>query len=57
MDERYTQSKIEHMSFLIIKDLSVDYQMRKETVYAAKKVNIEVNKAEILGLFGEYGSG
>ena len=32
------------MSFLKIKDLSVDYQMRKETVYAAKNVNIEVNK-------------
>ena len=45
------------MSFLKIKDLSVDYQMRKETVYAAKKVNIEVNKGEILGLVGESGSG
>ena len=41
------------MSFLKIKDLSVDYQMRKETVYAAKNVNIEVNKGEILGLVGE----
>jgi len=45
------------MRFLQIKNLSVDYQMRKETVYAAKGVNIEVNKGEILGLVGESGSG
>ena len=45
------------MSFLKINNLSVDYQMRKETVYAAKDVNIEVNKGEILGLVGESGSG
>ena len=45
------------MSYLKIKNLSVDYPMRKETVYAAKGVNIEVNKGEILGLVGESGSG
>ena len=45
------------MSFLKIKDLSVDYKMRKETIYAAKNVNIQVNKGEILGLVGESGSG
>ena len=45
------------MTFLKINNLSVDYQMRKETVYAAKNVNIKVNKGEILGLVGESGSG
>ncbi len=45
------------MSFLKINNLSVDYKMRKETVYAAKNVNFEVNKGEILGLVGESGSG
>ena len=30
------------MSFLKINNLSVDYKMRRETVYAAKKVNIKV---------------
>ena len=45
------------MSFLKIKNLSVDYKMRRETVYAAKEINIEVSKGEILGLVGEAGSG
>jgi len=45
------------MSFLKINNLCVDYEMRRETVYAAKNVNIDVNRGEILGLVGESGSG
>ena len=45
------------MAFLKINNLSVNYEMRRETVYAAKKVNINVEKGEILGLVGESGSG
>ena len=57
MDERYLESKIKLMSFLKIKNLSVDYKMRRETINAAKNVNIDVSKGEILGLVGESGSG
>ncbi|MDA7750132.1 ABC transporter ATP-binding protein [Candidatus Pelagibacter sp.] len=45
------------MSFLKINNLSVNYRMRKETVYAVKNVNFNVKKGEILGLVGESGSG
>ena len=45
------------MTFLKINNLSVNYEMRRETVYAAKNVNINVEKGEILGLVGESGSG
>ena len=38
------------MSFLKIDNLSVNYEMRKETVYAVKNINIDVKKGEILGL-------
>ncbi|MDC2993398.1 ABC transporter ATP-binding protein [Candidatus Pelagibacter sp.] len=45
------------MSFLKIQNLSVDYKLRKETVHAAKDINIEIKRGEILGLVGESGSG
>jgi len=57
LDERYIESKIELMSFLKIDNLSVNYEMRRETVHAAKNINIDVNRGEILGLVGESGSG
>jgi len=45
------------MSFLKIDNLSVNYRMRKETIYAVKNINLDVKKGEILGLVGESGSG
>ena len=45
------------MSFLKIDNLNIDYEMRRETINAARNVNIEVNRGEILGIVGESGSG
>ncbi len=45
------------MNFLKIQNLSVDYKLRKETVHAAKDINIEIKRGEIVGLVGESGSG
>ena len=38
------------MSFLKINNLSVNYEMRRETVHAAKEVNITVEKGEKIKL-------
>ena len=43
------------MSFLKIQNLSVDYKLRKETVHAAKDINIEIKRGEIVGLVGNLG--
>ena len=43
------------MTFLKINNLSIDYKMRKETVNAAKNINIDINKGEIVGLVGSLG--
>ena len=45
------------MSFLKINNLSVDYEMRRETVYAAKNVNVDVNRGEIVAILGPNGAG
>ena len=45
------------MTFLKINNLSIDYKMRKETVNAAKNINIDINKGEIVVLVGDSGSG
>ncbi len=45
------------MNFLKISNLSVVYKMRKETVNAAKNINLDIKKGEIVGLVGESGSG
>jgi len=45
------------MSFLKIIILSVDYEMWRETVYAAKNVNIDVNRGEIVAILGPNGAG
>ncbi|MAJ65791.1 MAG: ABC transporter ATP-binding protein [Candidatus Pelagibacter sp.] len=57
MDERHLEPKVKLMSFLKIDNLNIDYEMRRETINAARNVNIEVNRGEILGIVGESGSG
>jgi peptide/nickel transport system ATP-binding protein len=45
------------MSFFEIKNLDIEYQTRKETIEASKKVSFSLERGEIIGIVGESGSG
>ena len=45
------------MTFLKINNLDIEYQTRKETIYASKNVSFTLEKGEIIGIVGESGSG
>ncbi|MDC3072112.1 ABC transporter ATP-binding protein [bacterium] len=45
------------MTFLKINNLDIEYQTRKETIYASKNVSLTLKKGEIIGIVGESGSG
>ena len=45
------------MSFLEVKDLNISYPTRKENIVASKNVEFSLERGQILGILGEYGSG
>ncbi|MDC1065046.1 ABC transporter ATP-binding protein [Candidatus Pseudothioglobus singularis] len=45
------------MSLLKVKNLSISYPTRKETIVASKDVEFTLERGEILGIVGESGSG
>lgn len=45
------------MSFLNIRDLTVEYTSEDEIVHAVNNVSLELNRGETLGLVGETGAG
>ena len=45
------------MSFLEVKNLTISYPTRKETIVASKDVEFTLERGEILGIVGESGSG
>ena len=45
------------MKFLEVKSLDIEYQTRKETIYASKNVSFNLQRGEIIGIVGESGSG
>ena len=44
-------------NILSIKDLVIHYETQEEVVEAVNKINLDLNKGEILGLVGETGAG
>ncbi len=45
------------MKFLEVNNLDIEYQTRKETIYASKNVSFNLHRGEIIGIVGESGSG
>ena len=45
------------MTFLKINNLDIEYQTRKETIFASKNVSFTLKRGEIIGIVGESGSG
>ena len=45
------------MKFLEVHNLDIEYQTRKETIYASKNVSFNLQRGEIIGIVGESGSG
>tara|TARA_Y100001968_G_scaffold237048_1_gene220370 strand:- start:1171 stop:2868 length:1698 start_codon:yes stop_codon:yes gene_type:complete len=45
------------MRFLEVNNLDIEYQTRKETIYASKNVSFNLQRGEIIGIVGESGSG
>ena len=45
------------MKFLEVNNLDIEYQTRKETIYASKNVSFNLQRGEIIGIVGESGSG
>jgi len=45
------------MKFLEVNNLDIEYQTRKETIFASKNVSFNLQRGEIIGIVGESGSG
>ena len=45
------------MKFLEVNNLDIEYQTRKETIYASKNESFKLQRGEKIGIVGESGSG